>query len=116
MKAKTMSLTELKQSLAIVKAEQKAIEIKLYASLEKDFKYVKQDIEYAYSQRERDFDKFHLWHEWIYFVDPETMAYVKFLLKNMMTGEHSLFSTFCAILKAKKFKSLTKNFKQQSYE
>ena len=47
--------------------------------------------------------------DWIYTVDPETMNFVK-VLWNSLSGEHSLYSTFVAIMKSNSIEQLlTKN-------
>ena len=67
------------------------------------FESSKRDIQYAWDNPIREDAR--ITRDWIYTVDPETMNFVK-TLWNCLNGEHSVYTTFVAIMKSKSIEQL----------
>jgi len=67
------------------------------------FESSKRDIQDAWDNPIRENAR--ITRDWIYSVDPETMDFVKTLWK-CLNGEHSLYTTFVAIMKSNSIKQL----------
>jgi len=67
------------------------------------FESSKRDIQDAWDNPIRENAR--ITRDWIYTVDPETMSFVKMLWK-FLNDEHSVYSTFVAIMKSKSIEQL----------